>query len=122
MSEHFISWLNASDYEQYGFNRSQFIGGAFGGKQSDDDKVVKIPVIFVHGNGDLANGRIEDDQSGWKTSLEYFLSQGYTQAELYATSWGFGDIPHEPQHFHAAEYLIFLRKFIEAVLEYTQAP
>ena len=53
--------------------------------------------------------------------MEYFLSQGYTMAELYATTWGFADIPHEGQHYHSAEYLIFLRKFIEAVLEYTQA-
>lgn len=78
-------------------------------------------MIFIHGNGDLANGRLEDDQVGWKYSLDYFLTQGYTMAELYGTTWGFADVPHEGQHFHSAEYLLFLRKFVEAVLEYTGA-
>ena len=53
--------------------------------------------------------------------MVYFLSRGYTMSELYGTTWGFGDIPHEGQHTHNRELLIYLRKFIEAVIEYTGA-
>lgn len=33
LTDHFISWLNdTAGYEPYGFNRSDFFGGSFGGK------------------------------------------------------------------------------------------
>lgn len=40
LSEHFVSFLNESIYESYGFNRSGIIGGSFGGKLSDDDVII----------------------------------------------------------------------------------
>lgn len=42
-------------------------------------------------------------------------------SELYGTTWGFGDISHEGQHYHNREQLTYLRKFVEAVLAYTGA-
>ena len=113
--------MNSTTYEFYGFNKTEFYGGSYGGKLSDDDVIINQPVVFVHGNGDLAAGRDEDLQSGFKYSIEYFLSRGYKRSELYATTWGFADVPHEPQHYHSIEYLIYIRKFIDAVLEYTNA-
>eukprot|EP00347_Sterkiella_histriomuscorum_P023090 403335989 len=121
LSEHFVNWLNDSGYEPYGFNRSDLFGGSFGGKVDDDDKIINQPVIFIHGNGDLAAGPEEQDQAGFKYSAAYFLEKGYKMSELYGTTWGFGDIPHEGQHFHNKEQLLYLRKFVEAVLEYTGA-
>ncbi len=32
---------------------------------------------------------------GFRISIEYFLSKGYTKAELYASMWGFADVDHE---------------------------
>ena len=36
--------------------------------------------------------------------------------------WGYNDWPHNHQHHHQRQYVMQVRKFIEAVLEYTQAP
>ncbi|CDW71933.1 lipase [Stylonychia lemnae] len=121
LTYHFISFLNESGYEFYGFNRSDLLGGSYGGKLNDDDQITRQPVIFVHGNGDLAAGDDARNQAGFVHTIEYFLSQGYKQSELYATTWGFADIPHESQHYHSREYMVYIRKFIDAVLEYTNA-
>ena len=61
LTEHFVSFLNDTGFEAYGFNRTGMIGGSFGGKSDDDDKVRRQPVIFVHGNGDLAAGEDVND-------------------------------------------------------------
>ncbi len=47
-------------------------------------------MIFIHGNSDIAVG---DGywQVGWTSSIEYFLSMGYTKGELYTTTWGDAD-------------------------------
>lgn len=45
------------------------------------------PVIFIHGNSDSALTTAYY-ATGWESSIAYFLQQGYSRAELYATSWG----------------------------------
>jgi triacylglycerol esterase/lipase EstA (alpha/beta hydrolase family) len=35
--------------------------------------------------------------------------------------WGYGDLNHEFQHYHQKEYVLYIRAFINAVLEYTGA-
>ena len=82
--------------------------GSYGGRMHKGQNITKMPVIFIHGNSDMAlknpsnTGSTSMYQTGWtnsiqvgesssdfvKTSLQYFLSQGYTQAEMYATTWG----------------------------------
>ena len=33
LTDHFIAWLNdTGGYESYGFNRSEYFGGSFGGR------------------------------------------------------------------------------------------
>ena len=50
LTNHFINWLNdVGGYEPYNFNRSDFFGGSFGGKDDDDTPIVRRPVVFVHG-------------------------------------------------------------------------
>eukprot|EP00347_Sterkiella_histriomuscorum_P009724 403340126 len=122
LTDHFITWLNdTGTYEPYGFNRTDSFGGSFGGKDSDDTPITKRPIIFIHGNSDMAIGD-EWVNNGFRLSIEYFLSRGYTKAELYASQWGFADVPHEFQHVHQQEFVMYNRRFVEAVLEYTQAP
>eukprot|EP00347_Sterkiella_histriomuscorum_P017744 403348162 len=122
LTDHFITWLNdTGTYEPYGFNRTDSFGGSFGGKDSDDTPITKRPIIFIHGNSDMAIGD-EWVNNGFRLSIEYFLSRGYTKAELYASQWGFADVPHEPGHVMQKEWVMQIRKFVEAVLEYTQAP
>ena len=57
--------------------------------------------------------------NGFRYTIEYFLQKGYTKAELYGSMWGFADIPHN--HFYNAETVLHIRKFIDAVIEYTNS-
>lgn len=59
--------------------------------------------------------------NGFRISIEYFLSRGYTKAELYGSMYQYADVPHEYQHFWTSKDAMQVRKFIEAVLDYTGA-
>jgi len=66
---------------------------------------------MIIGNTDMNNG--------FRYTIEYFLQRGYTKSELYGSMWGFADYPHN--HYFNAETILYIRKFIDAVLEYTNA-
>jgi hypothetical protein len=66
------------------------VGGAFGGKSSDSDSINNIPVVFFHGNSDIAVG-VVDLFTGFSKSIEYFSANGYKKSEMYITTWGPGD-------------------------------
>ena len=74
----------------------------------------------MHGTGDAIIG---DNwaNDGFRYSIEYFLSQGYTKGQLYGSTWGWNDDYHRFQHQYQLEYVMYIRKFIEAVLDYTGA-
>lgn len=98
------------------------------------------PVIFIHGNSDgaLADGMDEWAQ-GWSASIEHFLANGYTSAELYALTYGDRDLSSSLQRCHLGNHPIYhlfpirtcrsvdcptltrIRRFVEAVMEYTGA-
>jgi len=120
LTKHFSDWLNANGYGKYGFERNDLVGGSFGGKSSDSDKLNHYPVIYFHGNSDIAVGT-NDLFTGFSKSIEYFLSQGYSKGELYITTWGPGDKNKAQDQTHSKEYLTYLRAFTEAVLAYTGA-
>lgn len=46
---------------------------------------------------------------------------GWTKAELYTTTWGTADANKASLNYHSKKYLTYLRKFVEAVLEYTKS-
>lgn len=56
LTPHFSSWLKDNGYNTFGFERTDLVGGAYGGLSSDSEKVQNIPVIFFHGNSDVAVG------------------------------------------------------------------
>jgi triacylglycerol lipase len=62
-----------------------------------------------------------DADNGFRYSIEYFLANGYNESELYGSMWGFADIPREFEIVHYQAYVMRVRKFIEAVLDYTGA-
>jgi len=49
-----------------------------------------MPIVFVHGNSDIAVGT-NDWNIGYTQTITYLLSKGYTKAEMYATTWGNGN-------------------------------
>jgi triacylglycerol lipase len=69
--------LYYSGYATYQFNRPDIKCGAFGGKSSSTQKLKKTPIIFLHGNSDVAFGRgAADGYVAWQTgfrSLATFL-------------------------------------------------
>ncbi len=120
LTPHFRNWLAANGYSGYDFARDDLQGGSYGGKQSDRDSVINQPVIFIHGNSDSALGT-EAPFTGWAASIDYFLTQGYKTAELYATTWGPADPSLSSSQYHAKAYLTKIRAFIKAVKAYTGA-
>ncbi|MCP9258188.1 Fasting Induced Lipase [Dirofilaria immitis] len=130
LTDDFQNWLVANGYETSNFDRPD-IGpsGSFGGKRQEIKNYLQIlrePVIFVHGNADAALYIQPPLATGWSRSIQYFLEQNYTSAELYATTWGDtwsgGSILTTYSTMHTCSNLIYLRKFLTAVLDYTGAP
>ena len=39
LTDHFSSWLNDNQYGDFKFERTDLIGGAYGGKSSDSEKI-----------------------------------------------------------------------------------
>ncbi|CDW84053.1 lipase [Stylonychia lemnae] len=122
LTDHFIRFLDTNkDYYTYNFNRTQFFGGSFGGKENDSSPINKVPVVFVHGAADMLIG-YGWENDGFRYDIEYFLQNGYTKAEIYGSMWGYADIPYEYNLKQDTEYVLAIRKFMEAVLDYTGAP
>ena len=116
----FRNWLTANGYGGYGFERSDVPGGSYGGRTYAGQPVVNQPVIFIHGNSDTALG-YSSGFTGWTSSINYFKSQGYTSAELYATTWGPANALLASNQYHSKAYMTRLRAFINAVKAYTGA-
>lgn len=122
LTPHFSNWLNANGYSSFSFERTDIVnGGSYGGKSDSSDTIENEPVIFIHGNSDQAIGDTSDEFDGWTSSIQYFLTQGYKESELYATTWGPANVALATQQYHSYEYLNYLRNFVEAVLQYTGA-
>lgn len=117
LTSHFQSWLSANGYGSYDFNYS---GNSYGGKASASDSVVNQPVIFIHGNSDAALGQ-SSTLTGWNSSINYFISNGYKTSELYATTWGDADPYLSAYQYHSKPNLQKIRAFIQAVKAYTGA-
>ncbi|CDW84125.1 lipase [Stylonychia lemnae] len=95
LTDHFIQFLNLNkNYYPYNFNRTQFFGGSFGGKDNDTSPITKVPVVFVHGAADMLYGD-NDSNNGFRYSIEYFIQNGYTKSEIYGSMWGFGDTSNQ---------------------------
>jgi pimeloyl-ACP methyl ester carboxylesterase len=50
---------------------------------------------------------------------KYLGTQGYKKAELYTTTWGPGSMALAALNNHKKEYILQMRAFVEAVLQYT---
>uniref|UniRef100_A0AC35GX28 Lipase n=1 Tax=Panagrolaimus sp. PS1159 TaxID=55785 RepID=A0AC35GX28_9BILA len=84
------------------------------------------PVIFIHGTGDAALHVQSPTATGWSRSIQYFLEQNYTNAELYATTWGdtwgSGNVLDSYNTIHTCSFVLSIRRFIKSVIDYTGAP
>ena len=118
LTSNFTTWLNANGYSSYNFARTDLLGGSYGGRTSAGQAIVNQPVIFIHGNSDRAIG---GTYGGWNNSIDYFLANGYTSAEVYATTWGPASTSSAASQTHDRANVMHVRKFIEAVLAYTGA-
>lgn len=113
----FQNWLNANGFSIYNFNSG---GNSFGGRSFAGEPLVNQPVIFIHGNSDAAKGN-SYGMTGWTASRNYFISQGYKGAELYAITWGDNNPLYSANQYHSLPNLQKIRAFILAVKAYTGA-
>ncbi len=120
LSSDFNNWLQNNGYGGFDFARYNLSGGSYGGRTSAGEPINNQPVIFIHGNSDKAVGN-STGQTGWTSSIEYFLSQGYSQAELYAITWGDANALQSANQYHSRANLERIRAFIQAVKAYTGA-
>ncbi|CCD70369.2 Lipase [Caenorhabditis elegans] len=115
----FQNWLKINGYDSYDFVRSDYgVKGSYGGFTKTITKASKTPVIFIHGNSDSAL-KTSSMATGWDNTISYFSTQGFTSAELYATSWQDTNSLKAETRTHDCKDLTRLRKFFEAVLAYT---
>jgi hypothetical protein len=76
-----------------------------------------VPVIFIHGNGDIGFGRGKIDgylamQTGFRDLATYLGDQGYRKAELYTTTWGNGKLDDGALNNHKKSFVLPLRAFV----------
>jgi triacylglycerol lipase len=117
----FQAWLQSNGYGDQDFVRTDFgTKGSYGGKTSPTDNASRQPVIFIHGNSDAALD-YSSTATGWANSIKYFLQQGHKSRELYATTWGDANAFNAASRTHDCTTLGRLRKFVEAVIAYTNA-
>jgi len=81
----FATFISKNNYSSWNFDRSDLKCAAFGGKANSTDKIVKTPIVFVHGNSDVAFGRGTTDgyvswQTGFRDLATYLGTQGYRKA------------------------------------------
>lgn len=72
----FQIWLKNHNYKVDDFVRSEFgTYGSYGGKINSDDPINNQPVIFVHGNSDVALETSHPGPStGWRNSIKYVIT------------------------------------------------
>lgn len=129
-----VIYASNTGYGSYNFNRDGDIRcGAYGGRDTDATPIKNVPVIFIHGNSDVGFGRGTQDgtywiysgyvawQTGFRSLAGFLTSKGYTKAELYTTTWGVANPNGASSVYHSKEIVLRLRKFVEAVLDYTGA-
>jgi triacylglycerol lipase len=87
----------------------------------------------VHGNSDVGFGRGTQDgkysyylgyvswQTGFRSLATFLTGKGYTKSELYTTTWGIATPNNASQVHHTKDIVLRMRKFVEAVLDYTGA-
>jgi len=119
LTHDFQAWLANSTFDRDDFARSDLDGGSFGGRRAKEQDVDGEPVIFVHGNGDAALGSGGALFNGWTEVLGTFLAAGYGFERLYGTTWGPANPLLARQQSHDRRRVRRVRRFIEAVLEYT---
>ena len=118
-SNHFQTWLTHHPKFESDLTRLGIEGGSFGGFLAEPHILHHEPILFIHGNSDRASG---GSLGGWTTQRTLFLEAGFDNAELYATTYGPANPLYASSYRHDVETLQHIRDFIEAVLEYTDAP
>lgn len=106
-------------------------GAGFGGFGGSDIAPSRVPVVFIHGNGDTALGWNDEPTAvpGFpappRSVYAEFKAAGYTGSELFGVTWlaPSEQAPHRaPRNYHCPEKYDLLATFLERVCAYTGAP
>ena len=85
-----VFFITNLGYSKWNFDRTDLKCGAYGGRATNTTKIKKTPVIFIHGNSDVAFGRGTTDgyvswQTGFRSLATFLSSKGYEKSEMYTT-------------------------------------
>lgn len=95
--------------------------GGFGGAACEG-RTKKVPVVFIHGNGDSADGWVQKASDGGPSPIEEFNQAGYGNCDLFGVTFLSAAERERPQgNFHKPEKALLIAQFIEDVLAYTGA-
>jgi pimeloyl-ACP methyl ester carboxylesterase len=113
----------------YTGSSSQFAGGfvpgnapygGFGGAWSCTPS--KVPVVFLHGNGDEAKNWDYPSSTGVPSAYDAFKNAGYEDCELFGVNYLSSSERSAPQlNYHDASTADLVADFIADVLDYTGA-
>uniref|UniRef100_A0A0N4ZC51 Lipase_3 domain-containing protein n=1 Tax=Parastrongyloides trichosuri TaxID=131310 RepID=A0A0N4ZC51_PARTI len=123
LTSKFQEWLQLNGYSKYNFQRDD-LGpcGSYGGSLFSNFQKKKTPIVFVHGNSDGALQVPGIYTTGFTKAIKYLLEQGYSSEDLYVTTWGDRNATNGGKRTHSCENIVYIRKFMEAVLKYTKSP
>ncbi len=111
---------------------TQYAGGfnpgtGFGGFGGGDCKAAKVPVIFIHGNGDRTiswDSPIDGTVKGYaplaRSVYDEFKQQGYNDCELFGVTYlSEAEQALAQNNYHKPEKYKIIKDFIDAVKAYT---
>lgn len=122
-SDDYSSFLNTNKTTYPYLNKTRKHWSAFGGLSRPDEKLKRIPTLFIHGNSDSALGHDLKDKrytfTGWSQYLKEFKKKGVFERELYGVSYGFVNPKMAKSQNMDYESIKRVREMIDAILEYT---
>uniref|UniRef100_A0AC35TMF4 Lipase n=1 Tax=Rhabditophanes sp. KR3021 TaxID=114890 RepID=A0AC35TMF4_9BILA len=103
-------------------NPTYLNNASFGGRLHPNQKIFKTPIVFVHGNSDGALKNIGNPfGTGWDESVNYFIKQGYSLAELFGITYGDRIPSHALERTFNCKTIIRMRAFFKEVIKYTRS-
>lgn len=125
--------LSCGSYNGYSCSgsASQFAGGfspgvGYGGFGGGNCTAVKTPVVFIHGNGDRAEGwdtppaNVPGYATAPRSVYDEFKARGYNDCELFGVTWlSSGEQGSAAYNYHEPAKYQIIKSFIDKVKAYT---
>lgn len=113
---HGLSYQGSGNQFAGGFSPPGTYGGFGGGSCSAS----RVPVVFIHGNGDEARNWDYPSSTGVPSVYDALRADGYSDCELFGITWLSSSQRSNPQlNYHRPSTADLLSDFIQDVMAYT---